>query len=161
MIPSKAKLNDSTIDGVRLDFMRAAVFPRFHRGAVLVAEQVQEPVHERRPPRLPDDLRAEDDVAERPRHPRRQLLPPVDREGEDVGRLVDPEVVALQRPHLVGPGEREPELAVLDALAREDAARQLDGGRLVDLGAAPVLDLDDDHARHFLRAVPVSSACCL
>ena len=34
----------------------------FHLGAVLVAEQVQQPVHERRPPLLADELRAEDDV---------------------------------------------------------------------------------------------------
>ena len=126
---------------------------------MLVAEQVQQPVHERRPPLLADDLRAEDDVAERARHPVGQLVPPVDREGEHVGRLVDAEVVALQRAHLVGPGEREPELAVLDPLGGEDAPRQLDGGRLVDLGAAPVLDLDRDG--HRFRAVPVSSACCL
>ena len=68
-------------------------------------------------------------------------------------------MVALERAHLVGPGEREPELAVLDPLAGENAPRQLDGGCLVHLGAAPVLDLDRDH--HRLRAVPVSSACCL
>ena len=43
--------------------------------------------------------------------PVRQRVAAVDREREHVGRLVDPEVLALQRAHLVRADEREPELA--------------------------------------------------
>jgi hypothetical protein len=52
---------------------------------MLVAEKVQQAVHERPAPRLADDLRAEHDVAERARNPRRQLVEPVDRKREHVG----------------------------------------------------------------------------
>ena len=113
----------------------------------VVAEQVQEPVHERLPPRVAHDLRADDEIAERARQPVRQLLAPVEREREHVRRLVDPEVLLLQRPALVRGNEREPELALLDPLGGENALCELDRGGLVDLRPAPVLDLDSDH-RH-------------
>ena len=87
------------------------------------------------------------------------ILATVEREGEDVRRLVDAKVVALERADLVRSGKREPELALLDPLRREHPPRQLDRRDFVDSGAAPVLDLDG-HAHRF-RAVPVSSACCL
>ena len=83
----------------------------------------------------------------------------VDREREHVGRLVDAEVVALQRAHLVGPDERQPELAVVDALRTQHRASVLDRSALVDRDTAPVVDLDGDHGAYLLRAVPVSSAC--
>ena len=43
---------------------------------------------------------------------------------------------------------------------REDLPGQLHRAGFVDLRPASVLDLDADHV-HRLRAVPVSSACCL
>ena len=79
-------------------------------------------MHERRAPRVADDLRAEDDVAELPRHAVRQLVAAVDREREHVRRLVDAEVLPLERPDLVGPDERDAELAPVDALGGEHAS---------------------------------------
>src|SRR6266508_2530619 len=98
-------------------------------------------------------------VTERARNPFGNLVAPVDREREHVGRLVDPEVVALEVADLFLVDERDPELAVLDAFRGEQAPRELDGSGLVDLHPAPVVDLDRDC--HLCRAVPVSSACCL
>src|SRR4029453_2780272 len=51
------------------------------------------------------------------RHAVWQGLAAVDREGEDIRRLVDPEVVALQLPHPLGAHEDDPEVAVVDPLA--------------------------------------------
>ena len=117
-------------------------------------------MRQRRPPGVADHLRAEDDVAERARHSLRELVAPVDREREHVGRLVDPEVLALQRADLLRPDEREPELAVLDPLGAQHAAGELDGGPLVHLDTASVVDLDGQHGHrdYLLRSVPVSSA---
>ena len=84
---------------------------------------------------------------------------PVEREREDVGRLVDSEMLALQPPDLLRRDECEPELAVLDALGGEHPPRELDRAGFVDLHPAPVLDLDRD--THRVRSRPVSSACCL
>src|SRR5436190_18671144 len=115
---------------------------RFHLGAVLVPEQVQEPVDERLPPRLPHHLRADDRVAELAWHSGRQTPAPIDRERENIGWLIDPEVLVLERPDLVGPDEDEPELALLDALGREHLARERARTVSVDLDAASVRDLD-------------------
>ena len=73
MIPSNAKLKLWRSDGCALAGHRADVLllARLHLVAVVVAEQVEEPVDERPAPLLADDLRAEDDVAERARHARR------------------------------------------------------------------------------------------
>src|SRR3954447_13291150 len=69
-------------------------------------------------------------------------------------------MLALQGAHLVRPDEREPEVALFDALGGEHGVRQLFGARLVDFDPASVLDLDRHHAAdHFRRCVPVSSAC--
>src|SRR5579872_2446391 len=127
---------------------------RFHLVAVVVADEVQDGVNERRAPLRPDDLRADDDVAELARQPVGQLVERIERKRERVGRLVDAEVLALQRLALLRADEREPELARVDAFGSEDAADQLDRAGLVDLHARPVLDLDLDHRR---RSVPVSS----
>src|SRR2546423_1163249 len=86
----------------------AMSFASFAFGAVAVADEVQQRVHERPAPLFPHDVRADDDVSELARHAVRQLAEPVDREGERVGRLVDAEVLALQCPALVGPDECEP-----------------------------------------------------
>ncbi len=104
-------------------------------------------MHERRAPRLADDLRAHDDVPELARQPIRQLLARVDRERERVGLLVDAEVLALQVADLLRRDEREPELTVGHSLGLEHTAGELDGTVLVDAGAASVLDLDLDHQR--------------
>ena len=131
---------------------------RLHLISVLVAEQVQQTVDERGAPAVADDLWAEDDVAEHARYPCRQLVPAVDREGEDVRDLVDAEVRPLQRLDLVRPDEREPHLALLDPLRGEHLPRECDDPRRVDRGAAPVGHLDLDHDVYLRRAVPVSSA---
>src|SRR5579864_5663037 len=115
-------------------------------------------MHDRRAPLRPDDLRADDDVAELPRHSRRKVVERVDRERERIGRLVDAEVLLLQGAALVRPDEDEPELARVDAFRCEHAPRELAGALLVDLDARAVVDLDVDH--RFL-AVPVSSECSL
>ena len=127
---------------------------------MVVPEQVQQAVHERRSPRVPDHRRAEDDIPERARHALRQLVPSVEREREDVGLLVETEVLTLELPHLVRAHERDAQLALAHALVLEHAPRKRDGLVLADLEPAAVLDLDRDHRRapQRLRAVPVSSA---
>src|SRR5438045_3971331 len=60
-------------------------------------------MHERGSPRVPDHLRAYDDVSELPRQALGDLVKCVDREGECVGGLVDPEMLLLQRAALVEP----------------------------------------------------------
>ena len=129
--------------------------------AVVVAEQVQETVDERLAPVLADDLGTDDDVTELARHARRQLLAAVDRKREHVGGLVDPEVLALQRPRLFAVHEREPELAVVDSFLLQHPKRELERPRARSRrprsGSRPRL-----RPRGYLRrAVPVSSACDL
>src|SRR4029450_3729604 len=82
-------------------------------------------MHEGRPPRVPDDLWAKHRVSELARKARRELVAGVDREREHVSHLVDPQVLALERPHLVRRDEVEPELPRLNPLALEHVA----GGR--------------------------------
>src|SRR5262245_66059417 len=103
---------------------------------------MQEPVDERRPPFLADDLRAEDRVAQLARDTVGQLLAAVDREREDVGRLVLPEMLAFQRAHLARADEEQPEIAVVDALGPEHPTSQVLGRLLIDERAASILDLD-------------------
>ena len=118
---------------------------RLHLGTVVVAQEVEKAVRERRAPGVADDLRAEDDVAELAGNAGGERVAAVDREREHVGRLVDAQVLALQRAALVRADERDPELAVLDPLGCEHAAGVVGGGSGVDLEAAPVGDLDLDH----------------
>jgi hypothetical protein len=120
---------------------------------VVVADEVQQRVHERSAPLLSHNLRTDHDVAELARHAVRQRAEAVDREGERVGRLVDSEVIALQRAALVCPDEGEPELAFFNALSCEHRLRELDRGRLVHVVAGAVDDLDSDHRswNHRLR----------
>jgi hypothetical protein len=69
-------------------------------------------------------------------------------------------VVALERSHLVRADECKAELAVVDTLAAENAAGELDGRVLVDLDPASVVDLHREHPAHYCRRpLPVSSAC--
>src|SRR3954463_4052939 len=96
-------------------------------------------------PVVADDLRAEDDVAERARHSLRQLVASVDRERQDVGRLVDAEMIPFQPAHLVRADERDPELTAVDPLGAQDPLRELAHARLVHDQAAPVLELDGNH----------------
>src|SRR5579862_6427046 len=110
-------------------------------------------MRERLAPALADHVRTEHDISERAREPVRQLVAAVDRKGEDVGGLVDAEMIALERAHLVGSDEREPQLPVRDPLGAQDACGELDRRCLVDL--------DREQARQRLRSVPVSSAWCL
>src|SRR4029079_8029911 len=57
-----------------------------HLVSVLEPEQVEDAVDERPAPLVGDDLGADDDVAEGPRHAVRQIVQTVDREGEDICR---------------------------------------------------------------------------
>src|SRR6187200_956488 len=130
-----------------------------HGRPMLVTEQMEQPVHERPVLLVADHLRAEDDVPERTRLALRQGRRAVDREREDVGRLVDPEVLPLEGAHLFRVDERDPQLAVRHALRREHVAGKLDRTFVVDGDAASVRDLDLEHQR--CRAEPVSSTCRL
>ena len=105
--------------------------PRLHLIAVVVADEVQHGVHERPAPRVADDLRADDDVAELPRQARRQLVARVERERERIRRLVDPEVLPLQLADLGGRDAGDPELTVVDALGREHTPHELDSRALL------------------------------
>ena len=66
----------------------------FHRVPVVVADEVQHRVHERRAPVVADHLRTDDDVAELARQSLRQIVERVDRERERIRRLVDPKYVS-------------------------------------------------------------------
>src|SRR5947207_1974674 len=121
---------------------------------MVVADEVQHRVHQRPAPVVAGHLRADDDVAELARQSFRQVVERVHRERERVRRLVDPEMLELQRSALLRSDEDEAELARLDPLRREHAARELAGALLVDRDARAVVHLDLDHR---LRAVPVCS----
>src|SRR6476469_8714458 len=114
-------------------------------------------MRQRRLPILADDLRTEDDIAELSGDAGGERVAAVDREREHVGRLVDAQVLALQGAALVRSDERDPELAVVDPLGREDAPCVVGGGGAIDLEAAAILDLD--LYGHRVRCVPVASAC--
>ena len=132
--------------------------PRFHLGAVVVPDEMQDGVDERPLPLFSNDLRAHHDVAELARQPVGQIVERVERERERVGRLVDLEMLELERAALLGADEHEPEVTRLDSFTGEHLAGELDGAGLVDGDARPVLDLDLDHR---FRSVPVSSECFL
>src|SRR2546423_654981 len=102
-----------------------------------------------------------DDVVELARQARRELLAAIDREGERVRRLVDPEMVALQLANLLRANKRQSELALVDPLRSEHVLRKRNRTGDVQLGSASVHDLDVDHPLYFRRCVPVSSACSL
>ena len=127
MIPSNAKLKLSMIEGGR-------------RGALIGAPPLAPPSRGRgrsragaagraraaRASASPDDLRAQDDVAERARQARGQLVAAVDREREDVRRLVDPRCSRFSARISSGADEREPELAGVDPLCGEHAPGERD-----------------------------------
>src|SRR6476646_6938927 len=118
-------------------------------------------MNERNSPGVADDLRADYDVAQLPRHSGRDRLAAVDRKGERVGLLVDAEMLALEVANLVAPDEREAELALVDPLLAEHVANQLRSGLEIERRGRTVRHLDLDHRGYFRRNVPVSSACSL
>jgi predicted TIM-barrel fold metal-dependent hydrolase len=75
--------------------------PGFHLGAVVIANQVQHGMNQRPAPGVAHDLRADDDVAQLPRHSGRDRLAAVDRKGERVRLLVDAEMLALEVADLI------------------------------------------------------------
>ena len=85
--------------------------PRFHLGAVVVPDEMQNGVDERALPLFSNDLRAHHDVAELARQPVGQIVERVERERERVRRLVDLEMLELERAALLGADEHEPEVA--------------------------------------------------
>src|SRR5262245_65850059 len=99
---------------------------------------MEQTVHERALPLLADDRRAKHAVAQRPRFALGQRIAPVDRERQDVGCLVDAEVLPLEDANLARLDKRNAELAVRDALAGEDLTGERDGGGGVDRDAAAV-----------------------
>src|SRR5262249_15610354 len=113
---------------------------------------------ERAAPLCTHDLWADDDVAQLARHAVGNFTKPVDGEGERVGRLVDAEVLPLQRSALVRPDEGESQFTCGHPFSGEHRLREPDRRGLVDLSAGTVRDLDLDHR---LRCVPVCSACAL
>src|SRR5438477_7386087 len=106
---------------------------------------MQEAVRQRPAPLVTDDLGADHDVAERARHALGKLLAAVDREREHVRHLVELEMLALERAHLVLTDEGDSQLAVGHTLRAQHLPRELDRGGLVDLHPAPVRHLDGDH----------------
>jgi hypothetical protein len=112
---------------------------------VVIADEVQEPVHEGRLPGLADDLWAENGVAELSRELGLERLARVDREREHVCNLVDPEMLSLECADLVRPDEVQPELALIDALLGQHLAGKRDGRLLLDRNTTSVFDLDRHH----------------
>src|SRR5579862_7305621 len=127
---------------------------------MVVPDEMEQRVDERLLPLVADHVRADDDVAELPRQAVRNLVEPVHREREGIGRLVDAEMLALQRAALLRPDERKPELARLDTLAREDAPSKVHRTRLVDLLAGAVVDVDVDHVTLIIGSVASRSTQC-
>src|SRR5262245_32415957 len=121
---------------------------------MVVADEMEQRMHERASPRVSHHVRTDDDVAELPRHAVGERCEPVDRESERVRRFVDAEMLPLQRATLVRPDERESKLPRAHALLGEHAPHELDRGRLVHLHARAIDDFDVDHR---LRCVPVCS----
>src|SRR5829696_9367585 len=90
LYPPKARTTATGMRRFRNDLStEQLLLARVHLEAVVVPQQVQQPVHERPPPLLADDVGTEDDVAELARHRVGQRVTAVDREREDVRRLVD------------------------------------------------------------------------
>ena len=73
---------------------RERVLARFHRGAVVVAEQVEEPWTSGQRHSAPTTCGQRTTSPSARGTPVRQLVAAVDREREHVGRLVDAEVLA-------------------------------------------------------------------
>jgi hypothetical protein len=112
---------------------------------MLVAEEVQQSVHKRLSPVLPDHLRADDHVAELSRDSGGKLLSKVDREGEHVRGLVDAEMLLLQLASLVRGDEHDADLPLRDSLRVENTPHDVGRRLLVDGDAASVRHLDLDH----------------
>ena len=159
MIPSNAKLKLSTSDGGRGGRVHCAMhsLSRLHLRPVVVPEQVQQPVHERRAPLVADDLRAEDDVAER------RGTPVGSASRRRSGTRARPSPRRSRGARASARGSRPGTTNAMPELARRRRpppraprrARAI-AASLVDLAPASVVDLDRDHQR--LRCVPVSSA---
>src|SRR5262249_16779986 len=114
-------------------------------GAVVVADEMQHCVDERRTPCVADDLRAHDDVAELARQTLGQVVERVDRERQRVGRLVDPEMLLLERAALVRTDEYEAELTRVDALCGKHRPPELAPPLFVAGNAGPVVHPETDH----------------
>ena len=123
--------------------------PLLHLRPVIVADQVQKRVDERPAPVLANDFGTNDRVAELAREALGNPVARVDREREHVGRLVDPEMLALEPPDLVRRHEVDPELAFLHSLGGEDVPSDLHYACLVD-GVGFVQFTHKDVVRHKL-----------
>ena len=129
-------------DGATEAGSRVQLLACLHIGPVVVPDEMEQRMDERLPPVRADDVRADDDVAELARQAVRQLVEAVEREGERVGRLVDAEVLALQRAALLRPDEREPELAGVYSTYAADT---------------PQIYLDIDRDKAQILGVPLSN----
>src|SRR6266536_4672934 len=128
---------------------------------MVVADEMQQRMDERRAPRIADDLWTEHDVAQLPRHALGEFLAAVDRKSKGVGLLVDAQVFPLQHPDLLRSHELETELTRVHALGAEYFVNERPRGIDVEPDSRTVLHLDLDHRPYFCRCVPVSSACSL
>src|SRR5438105_2779726 len=111
-------------------------------------------MNKRPAPRSADHIRADDDIAELARYTRGEVVAAIDRKRERIRRLVDAEILPLQRADLLGADECQSELAFVDPLAGQHLARERDRSFELGLCAAAVDDLDVDHRAYFFRCVP-------
>jgi len=102
-------------------------------------------VDQRLAPVVADDVGADDEIADVPRHAVRKGLTPVDREGQNVRNLVHSEVLALELARLLREHEDETDLTLVDPLRGQHLAHELDRRLFVDGGPAAVRHLDLDH----------------
>src|SRR5688500_6488256 len=108
---------------------------------------MEESMHERLAPGSSDHLGAEHDVAELARKAVGQVTALVDRKREDIGCLVDTEMLAFEQADFVRTHKGEAEIPLGNSLGSQHPARQGSGLVLVNRQAAAVLELDPDHLR--------------
>ena len=132
-----------------------------HLGTVVVSEQVQEAVDERRPPRVPDDRgQSTTSPSARGTPSGSSSRPSSGKERTSVSSSM-PEVLALELPDLVRRRRtRSRARRPRRPRPRARAAQAPQPPSSSDLHPAAIRRLDRDHAArpHRLRAVPVSSA---
>ena len=128
----------------RSDHSEVSALAPLHLRPVLVPEQVEQPFREGAP-LVADDLRAQHDVAERPRHARREpSRPSIGNESTSVASSI-PRCSRFSARISSAPTKAMPSSPSSTPSAVEHARASSTAACLVDLHTASILDLDLDH----------------